>query len=429
MKSRKIRDLCFIESKEYSLDKYELPQKLLLNSDIITKKDSKFYFNLTGFLVHNDNIFIVFPKNHKIPDDEPELLEHIRTLAGVLLRYQNETSLEENENELLFGNTSNDTAEGIAASLWIIRDYIEYGLIQRQFQSNTLSGSNIDWTRTINTSHPIFSSSGVVYTTPKYRKKSLDLNNILRSIHEYVVLRSFQKYGWILGYNTFDNVTINEELPCNEELATYLLSKELNSIFNDREIKLMNTLIEFINGSDNKNQKTTLDTLATNYFHNVWEAMCSFVFRNEYKTLKKYIPKPIWHLSDNRTESTHQRPDILIVRQNKLYILDAKYYNTPKSLPGWQDLVKQFFYAYSLKHKFRNMVNVLLFPSTVDDLLEFYGYVDIQNQPSLGKIQSFSLDTLSLMKDYSNYQYGRWMDVLILKINCLNDNAITSTQD
>lgn len=421
MNKDNLRRYCFVESKEYVLDNYRwIPEKLMLDGNIVTKKERVFSFNLTGFLVHENDIYIIFPKNHKIPDNYGMLLNHIQTLAGVLLRYQNEGSLQEKENDL-HGDVDGMVPEGIASSLWIIRDYVEYGFIQRQVQRKVYSGSNIDWSRTIKTTHPIITSSGTAYFDPVYRKTSVDYNNMIYFLHRYVVQKSFQKFGWILGYNSFEMESFNNELPCDVELAVYLLNKELDSTFNDREIILIKSLIDFIQGSDRVDQKTTLDTLSTNYFHNVWEAMCGFVFQNHYHSLKKYIPKPIWHLHDGSTDSTHQRPDILFVENSMLYILDAKYYNIPKSLPGWYDLVKQFFYGYSLKHKFPKMHNVLIFPDTVLEQIKFFGYVEMHNRAELGKVYSVTVDTYTLMKDYCNYRYGSWKELLVNQLTKAKD--------
>ncbi|MNW42512.1 Type-2 restriction enzyme BsuMI component YdjA [compost metagenome] len=411
---------CYSESKEYDNDKYDaLPEKIKRDGNIVIKKDDKFHFVLTGFLVCNGEMYVIFPKNHKIPEEYNELFDHIRTLAGVLLRYHREGTIEEEENDL-FSSVNGRVPEGIAAALWLINDYIEYGFIRRSIVRQVHFGNNIDWSRTIKSTDPIISISGVSYVDPVYRKSAVDYNNMIYFLHRYAVQKSFQNFGWILGYDSYLVDPLMGEMPCDSEMAIHLLSRELGSTFNDRELNLFKTLIEFFEGSDRIDEKSKIDTFATKYFHNIWEAMCGFVFKNQYESLKAYIPRPIWHFNNGRTWFTHQRPDILFIEDRKMFILDAKYFNIPKSIPGWHDLVKQFFYAYSLKSKNKNTLtkifNALILPDTVPEQIKYYGFVDLENNQDLGKVYAFVVDTHSLMVDYSNYRYSSWRQLIVTEL-------------
>ncbi|NMM53418.1 LlaJI family restriction endonuclease [Paenibacillus aquistagni] len=413
MSTGALRNFCFTEARVYKIEHYSwIPADYMDDSRIVTKKNKVFWFNLTGFLVHMNDIYIIFPKNHKIPDDDDELLNHIQTLAGVLIRYSSDGSVELKENDLL-GKSIGNVSKGIKAALWIIKDYIEYGYFRKQIQRKAHSGNHIDWPRTIKLTEPIITLSGLVYTEPVYRKNSVDYNNMIYFLHKYVVQNSFYKFGWLLGYNSYEFDPSFVELPCDIEMGVYLLNKELDSTFNEREAKLLQTMIEYIQGTDLTEKRDTLDTMATNYFHNVWEAMCDYVLKNQYQIIKQFIPKPTWHLQNGQLETTHQRPDILLAENKSIYVIDAKYYNVPKSLPGWHDLVKQFYYVYSLEHKFTNMCNALILPDTVPEKISYFGFVDMEGRPDLGKIEAFLFDTYALMNDYANYKQGDWRVKLI----------------
>ena len=164
--------------------------------------------------------------------------------------------------------------------------------------------------------------------------------------------------------------------------------------------------------------KNTLFIYATPYFHWVWEKICSFLFSNQKEIV---LPKPYWEVN-NEKSYTEQIPDVLFKFNNTIYVLDAKYYRTkyaPKKLPGWGDLVKQFFYAHTLKKtlekQFGNVKieNIFLFPGTTENEIEYLGYAAVEGLSSLGKINGFVLDVYKAMQHYVNYDKGNFKEKLI----------------
>jgi len=415
MSKETLHDYCFVEAQEYELKKHKSIPKDIIDQYCELKND-KLKFNLCGFLVYKNDILIIFPKNFKISLNEFELVNQVQTLAQTLIRYNNEKNLQSNE---LLGDIDSHNEEGIASALWLIHDYIEYGFIRKDSKKYSDSGANIDWQRTMKTTQPIISSSNVLYLNPYYLKNKSDTENFIVNLHKYAIQKSMLKFAWILGYKFEEYDPIFVELPCEKTLAVYLLEKELNFTFSDREMKLINNLIEFIQGSHANSHKITIDTMATKYFHTVWEAMCKFVFKDQSNSLKSILPRPVWYLENGKTKETQQIPDILVHQklENNFYILDAKYYNSPKTLPGWQDLVKQFYYFYSLPQRFNKVYNILLFPGQVEKKIEILGYIEMHNREELGRIFAYTLDVYSLMNDYSNYNYNNWQSLLISEID------------
>ena len=92
------------------------------------------------------------------------------------------------------------------------------------------------------------------------------------------------------------------------------------------------------------------------------------------------MPNPFWQVND-KSIKTSQIPDVMLRNKNQLYIIDAKYYTLYKNLkglPGWGDLVKQFFYLYTLKDRvdnIREMFNIFVFPGTSNEIIKYYGKV------------------------------------------------------
>jgi hypothetical protein len=397
---------CFEEGHYYDYTKFNL----LLNEEFfktnLCKKNGKFVaFNFTGFIFNNNSLVIVFPKGYPVTSGEEKL--HIKALVNVLLRYKEEVGIVENEHELM-GGMEGIHPEGFLAAINLLKDFLSYGYIRKEVVHHKVSaGNNIDWPKTINRRDPIISNNRPVYLDFVNRVKKSDRENLLYKLHRYAVQKSYKKCGWLMNLDEFDYDPKLDTLPCDKEMANYILSQELSKTFVDREIKLLNNIKHFIFGSSNA-KKEKIETLATQYFHNIWEVICGDLFKNEYGRFKNLIPKPIWHVSNLKYKPsyfTRQIPDILYVEGETLYILDAKYYNIKRNLPGWHDLVKQFYYAYSLGIRLKTRTkNILLFPGVTNNRVEYFGFVDIENDSRLGIVQAFVIDIVFAMENYGLYK-------------------------
>ncbi|WP_209125735.1 LlaJI family restriction endonuclease [Alkalihalobacillus sp. BA299] len=402
MNNINLYDNCFIELDEYPFDKYDgkIPNELFIRG-ICVKKDEKLVFNCTGFMVIHNQIFVVFPKGYVIPKEHILLKKHIRLLIDVLIKYSRDSSLEPVEGSLLGGLGTN--SELIAAAFWLIRDYFDYGIINFQRQDYGINQSaNINWSRTIKGVNPVISNKSPVYLD-LVTKKNTHHDHLITQIHQYVVEQCLDLYGWLFDYD--EGVQNEYDLPYDEDLVIYLLDMEAQRTFEDRKSNLFLNLKEFITGSHN-HSKDSVMTFVTPYFHTVWEKFCHFLFSdNEVPEL----PKPYWEVN-NTIARTEQIPDVMFKVDNRLVILDAKYYRikfAPKKLPGWGDLVKQFFYRLTLMKDEKDLIeNIFIFPGQTRNVIEYLGYAAVEEMPSLGKIHGYTLDIHKAMELYVSNNKG-----------------------
>ncbi|MFW6030097.1 MAG: LlaJI family restriction endonuclease [Halanaerobiales bacterium] len=411
MKYNQLRDRCFNEGVKYPKYQVNNIEEEIFERNICYRKNDEIVFNFVGFLIINNEVIIVFPKTYSIPDRNEELKKHIKLLAGVLLKYRNEGSLSEEEKELLGNPDKNKYANRIAAALLLIKDFRENGFVRREKKDNRINaGNNIDWARTVKEKPPYFSNNTPYYIDMIVRHSRIDYMNMLFLLHKYSVNMSFKKFGWILGEGNYKSNLGISKMPCDVYLADHILNKEMQKTFVHREINLIKSIREFILGSAEDEIKSKIDIFGTCYFHHIWEKMCGNIFNNEYTQLKKYIPRPVWRLSSNNSSTNYrnQIPDILFKDsiKSKLYILDAKYYNVNSSLPGWHDLVKQFYYYYSINQHsdILELENILVFPGIIRDgyIFKYYGFVEIENYSSLGRVDACILDIRVTMESYLN---------------------------
>jgi len=412
---------CFVELEKYSYaDLAHTIDNYLFERGLCIREKDKLAFKFTGVFIYRNQFIIVFPKGYQIPKEDRILKQHIRTLINVLTRYSQENRLEPLEEELL--NGFGGQYENVKDIFWLIDDFVEHGLIDIQQSSYILNGgSNISWARTIKSVTPIISNQRPVYLDLVTKKNNVDYNNLITKIHYYVINNCLNLYGWLFDYE-LNSISDTEDLPCDKDLALHLLDIEIQKTFADREITLLNTLKRFIVGN-NEGSQSSIFTYATPYFHWVWEKICYSLFMGQLKKdpLLK-LPKPYWEVNDKRAY-TEQIPDILFESEHTLYILDAKYYSinyAPFKLPGWGDLVKQFFYAYTLRekiHKDKDIKNIFIFPGQSDDDIEYLGHASLEGETSLGKINGFTLDVYRAMEHYVSYEEGNFKKKLLgLKI-------------
>ncbi|MDX1699088.1 MAG: LlaJI family restriction endonuclease [Melioribacteraceae bacterium] len=407
-----------IEYKEYDNDySTDLVNQLVYN-EVCSVKRNKIRFKVTGILIYKNTFIIVFPKGYKAPEAQIDIQEHAHILVQVLLKYRRETGISPEEMEMLGGNEGQYN-ENLYTAYLIITDFIQNGHLKKAvgIKSSVPSG-NIDWTATINKRQPIFSGKSVIYTDAISRKTISNRNHLLTKLHSYCVYQSVEKYGWLFGLSLANMDLDIQEMPCDISYAINVLARELNSTFVEREIIVIKMVTEFLSGIELETYEEKLDIMVTPFFHNVWEAICGNNFNNQYRMLKPIIPKLNWEItSAARVQS--QRPDIMILREEKLYILDAKYYDIDANLPGWPDVVKQLFYAFTIFRniksenftltdkklnqqikKIKTVENAFLFPSAASEGIKYIGKVNVEGNKDLNDITAYKINTFLAMKCY-----------------------------
>lgn len=428
--------LCFSEGMTYSVKDHPFAVDTLNKMEAyIGIRSGRFSWNVTGFAIIDNIPVIVFPKNYTAPDNASDIRYEAMLLLKTLLRYRNEHEFDVEEGEQLFGNDLNDSSR-ISSAIFIIEDYLRYGLIRRKHEIYTSTRlGRTDWTRTINRTIPLIGKSGIAYPDPVKRINTFDTGNILRQIHEFIVGDCASLWGWLVDYDA-EELEI-KQLPCPLEEAIYILHRELANTFVQREIALLNTMIEYLNALKGIRDNSKMEFLCTPYFHWIWESICGYIFDNDYNYLKRYVPAPEWH-SDRFSARIEQRPDILFQYKDTLYILDAKYYNYHRSVPGWHDVVKQFYYRLTLmkalnsrslegkQAEIRKIENVFIFPGDKGAGTQYLGFVDVKNIDELGSVKAFLVDSLMAMRVYALREDSEFKMNLIKELKGLKVENVKS---
>ena len=405
--------ICFIDNKYYACGHFPEIVKAFTNYPEICHIDQDlFQFKVVGVLSANGMPIVVFPKNYqKNIDNDACLISDAKTLARVIIRYRNESHHSIDELKFLYGN-SNMSSGRIAAAMFLLDDYCRNGFLLRQINtaSNAATG-RIDWVATINKSLPVITSNQLFYPLPIMRQKRMDNNSVVVLAHKFVIGECFQEWGWFFGYDDF--IQHIEPLPYPIEKTIHYLKEALRQTYQEREIQVIKCLIQYLTEKIGKERSGVIDVMATQYFSFVWESICGYLMDNRYSELKTLLPQPKWESDGIVTGNISQRPDIFLVRNKGLYILDAKYYDYNQKLPGWHDVVKQFFYRYTMEQISNSLEfarslpevcaihNGFLFPGNTGNC-KFIGLVHVPQIADLGEIKAFAIDQKKAFQAYAN---------------------------
>lgn len=402
--------VCLTDSTYYPCSQYPNITELISGfPDICTINGDLFQFKVVGVICIGEQPVVVFPKNYDLPD-EPELqIAEARNLVRGLLRYKNERENENEENAIFYGQ-NNVSSNRIVTAIALLEDYCQNGYIKRQLEVSSQNyQGRTDWMTTVNRTTPLFNRRMPLYCDPVVRRRISDDDNIVCLAHKFVISDCFREWGWLFDYNLLSHYEV--KLPLSVREVVLRLKSELRNTFLDREIFIIKHVIQYLSELSGNEKQSNLDIIATPYFSFVWESICGYLFNNKYSEFKRLLPQPIWD-SDIVAGNISQRPDIFTVGSDSLYILDAKYYNYHKNIPGWPDVVKQLFYRYSMvaisntreyrKYlpNIKEIFNAFILPGNEEDFL-YLGRIYVPKINDLGEIKAIAINQRRALSAYA----------------------------
>lgn len=348
-----------IKPEDYQLANPEI--NFLKDNGILQFVSRKYYIDFVGCVFLGGELFVCFPKTTILQSiGDEEVKEKGRLLIKSILKYIAQAKKELSNTELAKEFDSSHTKEWLdQINLYkkLLEDYRMNGLI-KEGSRKTFRGSSgkINWSKTIKNSQPIINSNGsVLYLETTVQKPITSLNKTVDEIHKFCLAKADSIFGWYFSNNGKNSCTpfeINKnKLRFSVETAKRIIRRELKSEYATRKIILYKLILNIL---DNENEIGEGRILGINNFWRMWEYMCSTLFKNVYKEkYKERIPQPVYRDGQqkevSRGGSIGQRYDIISEAPNYLLLVDAKYYDIRKNLPGWADIVKQLFYEKNLR--------------------------------------------------------------------------------
>lgn len=381
-------------------------------------KSSEWYqFNITGLIVIDDYIIAALPKTYRCEDDNT-VLEDIKLLYKTLLKCENKIQLDsegEISEEVVIQSGCRMTTVD-----FLINDFLENGLYYNEFkEESTLRSSKVLWGKTIKQKNPLISEGSLLYHDVVYERNFKDFDSDVILYHTICMRIIIERFGWLYDLSVDQFPELYVDTSYNNEVVEVALERELRTVNNVRKIDVLKAIIDILIGFDQDSNFRDNSFMYTRSFHTIWESVCGFIFKNDYKRLKDIVPKTEWDFVDGTSKKVTQIPDMMLIKESVLYIVDAKYYNVEKNTPGWHDMVKQFFYAYTVKKYLPSAIekaslnmkstlqnidaikNVFIYPTYDECVLKKHGVASIDKVQSLNEIVGYQLNCRFAMEAYT----------------------------
>lgn len=308
------------------------------------------YDDFVGLKFEDGQPKVTFPRGFRLSNDESQTRKDIVRLLAVIQRFSgrqegSSTSSLEGDAQLTFP---------ILSYQYIIKDFLANGYyIEKETQYIDGTRGKINWKRTVQKKQPVYNNGNVVYLDFVVKINKVNSNNMLTRIHEYCVRESFEKLGWL--YLTSETLPPKPKIRFNKRMFVSVLNDALNSTFNDHKRLLFTSMLNIVNSRQETVDSVDKAAYGVTRFEYIWEKMIDHVFGEDNK--EQYFPHATWHIvSGNSVVSSALEPDTIMLHEDKVYILDAKYYKygitrNPLHLPGSSSIEKQIVYGEYVQTK------------------------------------------------------------------------------
>lgn len=370
-----------------------------------------------GIKADSENQRVFFPMGYNLPETEEEIRQDILRLIDVLAEF-----CEDRDKLLQMEEFERPQSVNypINAYMNIIRYYMANGYYKEKVQAQKTSDHGpMDFTASLHRNHPIYQEDGSPYFPDGYTVRttvSTD-NAYITRIHQYCVFEAYRQMGWLFSQEAAQDPHVEFE----HDKFIDTLNRKLKNTNNSGEKELfldMIKMIEFLDDPENRDRFY----FGTDRFEYVWEKLIDRVFGIKEK--KDYFPHTYWRLASDTKKNAALEPDTIMLVNNKIYVLDAKYYRfgitgMVKHLPESTSINKQITYGEYIynHHKFKAMYgddvpvyNAFLMPYNRAQnpfaINDYFGYIGEAtsdwkyNSHEYERVQGIVVDIRWLMSSY-----------------------------
>ena len=269
-----------------------------------------------GLKCDGDDISIHFPLGFDISHDEKELRSDILLLLDTI-----RSTTSRKESEYVQGIKSYEQVSfPVQAYLEVIFDFYKRGYYKEiEVLYNVAKRGKINWNRTIKTQKAYIQDGNAYYLDFVTKNNSLQNDQMITLIHEYCVYESFDKIGWLFT----NSMPQKPRIKFNYKMFKGILMDKIAATFNDNNKMLFRNLLAITDytGAGFSTRKFQYGTYRFEY---VWESLVDRVYGISGK--EEFFPKTYWNIDKNVVPNACLEPDTIMLCNNDVYVLDAKYY-------------------------------------------------------------------------------------------------------
>lgn len=383
-----------------------------MNESYIECSDAKSGSDFVGFSFDiKDNrpvTYITFPLGYGSENiNKEDLFPHIRKLISILL-------VAKSEGVLPYEDSLNNSFP-IYDYMYVLEYFISHNYeYYKETETNygVKESGKISWKRTIKNIKPdITEDNDVIYLETIRRYSSLNEDNLITTINAYCVSLASKLVGSFYG----DLLVEDSESPDEETTKIWVdfLNHKISHTNLDNNKRLFSSMIAILSNATNRSGDEKI-LFGTSRFHLIWERMVDVTFgRLNDNNKNDFYPAVSWENENNSEKSSYLRPDTIYINDNKVYVIDAKYYrygldHNLKLLPGSSDVIKQIAYVEFLKNRYKdkyeiNNVSPFIIPTyNKSVVVEKSAIANVDWDDSNVKVVAVLLDSKTLVDAYLN---------------------------
>lgn len=383
-----------------------------------------------GIKCNEGKISISLPVGFRVSEDDKSLRKDI-----LLLLYAIRNTFDKRDSDSILSSlakTNHTESFPISSYLFVISDFMNRGYFKEKETVFAVDKKGkIQWGRTIKRIHPYIQNNQAFYLDFITRKNPLSENELITQIHEFCVYESFMKLGWLYT----SKLPKKPRIKFNLNLFLSIVNEKLGNSFIDENKKLFHHMIQIIKCSESNVDQLNY-TYGTDRFEYVWEKLIDEVFGIKDKF--NYFPKTKWIFRGNNQfyDNSSLEPDTIMLYDNKIYILDAKYYKfgrtkRPSDLPSSSSINKQITYGeYAEKlHQKNNVRNAFLMPFSSYDWNSPEPFMYIGDAVSEWKLNNLPYESIKGILVDTNYLLNAFHfenKSLIIKLSKLIEDSFVT---
>lgn len=367
-----------------------------------------------GISLNKNQLIITFPRGYNLSSSGHELRKDIILLIKVFNKYKQRKGIGIYEKDFKDFQSNHQDNYPFLIAMWLIKDYAQNGLYtQRTIINRKDKRGLVDWQKTVQRINPIMNNITPIYLDFIVKDNHDGVENVIVKIHKYIIEKCIEDIGWLYPHITIDR---GNTLPLSVQSCINILKKELKLSNIDSIKYLLKNMLEFLLASgDHIDDKGALE-LNTRYFDKIWEDMLNEILGTE--DASKYYPRAKWDVDGKIENASELRPDTILKHNDKIYVLDAKYYKygitkNINHLPQSSDITKQLVYSAYIKSNYGgDTYDAFILPYKSDgDIFKSIGSasIDIEEFDSK-KVVCILADTKAIMELYinmNNYEFYR----------------------
>lgn len=368
-----------------------------------------------GYACIGDDAFFSLPKTTYARECTPvERLAYARTVFHAVAKFAQAT-----KSQSMAGEQADEIDQASMTRILLyqelLADWTRHGVYRHtQYQDRISARGRTLWPKTIAKVTPyIDANNAPIYLQTISRLRQQNLDNLISEVHAWAVAKADRAIGWLYTSSErtilFDELTVTPDLlPVDALYAVATLRRRLNQTFDYRTIWLLKTLIRVIEFENEFAGVTQVFGIRS--FWRVWEHMCRVLYTSHaaHSELIKKMPRPVYHFAvgSGREPFSRQIPDVLVqTSSDVMWIRDAKYYDITFTTPSWGDVVKQIFYAETIRQAgiAQETNSIFIFPTPITQTRPHEIKVHDAQGVHLSSIETIRCEYLDLIEVCQSY--------------------------